>query len=183
MQCLYFWTSLNILAATNNSAITHHAYFITQVPASQCNATVKTVLQYRRTLTDHVLQSTSSSTFFTVNFNVYSEVCRYPKKNHFYPILGSTALNCGVRSSDGVATCGICLQRRGKICGWITGALCRIFLCRAWVLIKNDKCVLWLFSQVNCTCKCPIYRVIEQDSCDGMCRQLQAMKFPCWGTR
>jgi hypothetical protein len=26
---------------------------------------------------------------FTVNFNVYSEVCRYPKKNHFYPILGN----------------------------------------------------------------------------------------------
>jgi hypothetical protein len=26
---------------------------------------------------------------FTVNFNVYSEVCRYPKKNHFYPIFGN----------------------------------------------------------------------------------------------
>jgi hypothetical protein len=41
----------------------------------------------------HTDWSLSSEYFFfyifTVNFNVYSEVCRYPKKNHFYPILGN----------------------------------------------------------------------------------------------
>jgi hypothetical protein len=26
---------------------------------------------------------------FTVNFSVYFEVCRYPKKNNFYSILGN----------------------------------------------------------------------------------------------
>jgi hypothetical protein len=41
----------------------------------------------------HTDWSRSSEHFFfytfTVNFNLYSEVCRYPKKNHFYPILGN----------------------------------------------------------------------------------------------
>jgi hypothetical protein len=41
----------------------------------------------------HTDWSRSSEYFFfyafTVNFNVYSEVCLYPKKNHFYPILGN----------------------------------------------------------------------------------------------
>jgi hypothetical protein len=41
----------------------------------------------------HTDWSLSSEYFFfytfTVNFNVYSKVCRYPKKNHFYPILGN----------------------------------------------------------------------------------------------
>jgi hypothetical protein len=41
----------------------------------------------------HTDWSLSSEYFFfytfTVNFNVYSEVCRYPKENHFYPILGN----------------------------------------------------------------------------------------------
>jgi hypothetical protein len=41
----------------------------------------------------HTDWSLSSEYFFlytfTENFNVYSEVCRYPKKSHFYPILGN----------------------------------------------------------------------------------------------
>jgi hypothetical protein len=41
----------------------------------------------------HTDWSLSSEYFFfhtfTVNFNVYSGVCRYQKKNHFYPILGN----------------------------------------------------------------------------------------------